>query len=277
MNVTASLLKNVVLKINNMTQGWIKLHRKITEHWLYQEKRTFSKFEAWQDLLLHTNHAPNKFIIKGELISLDAGQSARSQVTLATTWNWSRKKVSNFLKLIEKDQMISLKTTKNTSIITIVNWQTYQENDQKKSSQTNTKSTSYKQHGTSKEHQKNIEGTSEEHRKHINKNDKNEKNVNNEKNHHQSLKNDDDDFIKLIDIEKLKKEYPSINVLKELQDVEKKISGRAVSSPENYVRQCLNNIVQKRNISAVKSTEYKHFEGSDYDEVPDGVKIVKFG
>lgn len=193
MNVTASLLRNVVLKIRTMAQGWIKLHRKITEHWLYQEKRTFSKFEAWQDLLLHTNHAPNKFIIKGDLISLDAGQSARSQVTLATTWNWSRKKVSNFLKLLEKDQMICLETTKNTSVITIVNWQTYQENDQKKSSQTNSKSTSYKQHGTSKEHQKNItstseehqkniEGTSEEHQKNTNKNDKNIKNDNNVKN-----------------------------------------------------------------------------------------------
>jgi len=260
-----------------MNQGWIKLHRKITEHWLYQEKRTFSKFEAFQDLLLHTNHAPNKFIIKGELISLEAGQSARSQVTLAQTWNWSRKKVSNFLKLLEKDQMITLKTTKNTSILTIVNWQTYQENDQKKNRKTDLKSISYKEQGTSEEHQKNIERTSEEHQKHINKNDKNNKNVNNEKNHHQAEKNDDDDLISLIDIEKLKKEYKGIDVLKELQEIEKKISGQKISVPENYVRQCLNNMLQKRKIAAASTDDYRHFDDSDYmSGIPTGIKVVTF-
>ena len=30
--------------------GWIKIHRSITNHWLYTEKRVFSKFEAWNDI-----------------------------------------------------------------------------------------------------------------------------------------------------------------------------------------------------------------------------------
>lgn len=261
-----------------MNQGWIKLHRQITDHWLYKEKRVFSKFEAWQDLLLHTNHAPNKFFMKGQLIALEAGQSARSQVTLSKNWKWSRKKVSNFLKLLEKDQMILLETTKNTSIITIVNWKTYQQNDQKKNNQTTSKPKSYKQQGTSEAHQKNITGTSEAHQKHINKNEKNEKNVNNEKNHHQAVKNDDDDFLSKINIEKLKKEYPHLDIIKELQEIEKKISGRPVSVPENYVRQCLNNIVQKKKIVAVASDDYRHFDPDvDYAaSVPDSAEMISF-
>ena len=162
--------------------------------------------------------------------------------------------------------MITLKTTKNTSILTIVNWQTYQENDQKKNRKTDLKSISYKE-----------QGTSEEHQKHINKNDKNNKNVNNEKNHHQAEKNDDDDLISLIDIEKLKKEYKGIDVLKELQEIEKKISGQKISVPENYVRQCLNNMLQKRKIAAASSDDYRHFDDSDYmSGIPTGIKVVTF-
>jgi len=49
-------------------RGWIKLHRKIQEHWLYQEKRKFSRFEAWIDLLMMMNHEDSKVILGNEII-----------------------------------------------------------------------------------------------------------------------------------------------------------------------------------------------------------------
>ena len=245
-----------------MTQGWIKLHRKITEWEWYTDGNTFRVF---LHLILNANHKQKRY--KG--IVIERGQLLTGRKSLANALDLTERQVrtaiNKLIKSNEITQKTASKTTKSGSIITICKYDSYQ--DQKEQSdQENDQET------TKKRPRNDQQATT-------NKNDKNEKNVNNEKNHHQSQKNDDDDFIKLIDIEKLKKEYPSINVLKELQDVEKKISGRAVSSPENYVRQCLNNIVQKRNISAAKSTDYhyKHFEGSDYDEVPSGVKIVKFG
>jgi len=203
-----------------MAKGWIKLHRQITEHWLYKENRIFSKFEAWQDILLHVNHAPNKFIVKGELISLDAGQTARSQVTLTKKWKWSRKKVSNFLKLLEKDHMIMVKTTKNTTVITVVNWQAYQEKEPKKDMKTTLESKSYEEQGTSEEHRKHIESTSKEHQKHINKNVKNNKN---EKNERENLSTQD--FNKNLKKNNLTKKITAESVSDELKQFYKTENG----------------------------------------------------
>ena len=53
--------------------GWIKLHRSIHNHWIYKEKRKFSKFEAWIDLLLLVNHKDNTFLLGNELTRCKRG------------------------------------------------------------------------------------------------------------------------------------------------------------------------------------------------------------
>ena len=58
--------------------GWIKIHRSITNHWLYTEKRVFSRFEAWNDILLTVNYTDAKTIIKGSLYEVKRGQSILS-------------------------------------------------------------------------------------------------------------------------------------------------------------------------------------------------------
>lgn len=108
-----------------MSKGWIALNREITNHWIW-DSEPYSKGQAWVDLLLHTNHTEAKIYIKGTLIELERGQQARSQVTLANEWKWSRDKVKRFLKLLEKDGMIKQKTSQLTSIVTICNYKEYQ-------------------------------------------------------------------------------------------------------------------------------------------------------
>jgi len=106
--------------------GWIKLNREITKHWIWQEE-AFTKAQAWVDLLLWTNHAPTKKLIKGQLIHVDRGQQLRSEVTLAEQWKWSRGKVRRFLKALENESMIVQRTNNVTSIITISNYNDYQD------------------------------------------------------------------------------------------------------------------------------------------------------
>lgn len=55
-------------------KGWIALHRNIRDHWVYQEKRVFSKYEAWLDLLMDANHQNNKFLFDGQLIEVNRGE-----------------------------------------------------------------------------------------------------------------------------------------------------------------------------------------------------------
>ena len=110
----------------NNQYGWITLNRKITSHWVWNCE-PYSKAHAWLDLLLYANHSDTKIILKGVLIELKRGQQARSQVTLAEQWGWSRDKVKRFIKTLENDGMISHQTSQLTSIITIYNYASFQD------------------------------------------------------------------------------------------------------------------------------------------------------
>ena len=139
--------------------GWIKLHRKIQEHWLWQDK-PFDKRSAWIDMLLMANHDYNKFLLGNELVEVERGSFITSEVKLAERWGWSRTKVRNFLQLLINDRMIEKKSDNRKTILTIENYNDYQYSE------------------TAKEQQKNSEKTAEEQRKNTNNNDNNDNNKN---------------------------------------------------------------------------------------------------
>lgn len=134
-----------------MSKGWIKLHRDIQDHWLYGEKRTFSKYEAWLDLVMRANHRPNKIVLGNELIEVETGQLITSLRKLGEQWSWSNTKVNHFLTLLSNDGMITYKKDTKKTLITIVKYELYSGNETKKR--------------THKEH----ENDTEETQKHTNK------------------------------------------------------------------------------------------------------------
>jgi hypothetical protein len=106
--------------------GWIKLHRGIKTHWIYTDKRKFSRFEAWIDILLTVNYAPAKTMIKGKLIEIKRGQSILSLDSWANNWNWDKSSVRRFLELLKKDGMIQLENETVTTRLTVCNYDSYQ-------------------------------------------------------------------------------------------------------------------------------------------------------
>ena len=243
-----------------MNQGWIKLHRALMDWEWYDDIITRGIFIH---CLLRANHTDTNW--RG--IELKRGQFVTSLKHLAEENGISVQTLRTHLKRLKSTRELTIKSTNKNSIITVCKYESYQSEKSEANTQTNTQANKQL---TSNQQATNIQLTTD-------KNDKNNKNVNNEKNHHQAEKNDDDDLISLIDIEKLKKEYKGIDVLKELQEIEKKISGQKISVPENYVRQCLNNMLQKRKIAAASSDDYRHFDDSDYiSGIPTGIKVVTF-
>jgi hypothetical protein len=107
--------------------GWIKLHRCITNHWLYTENRVYSKYEAWMDILLNVNFASAKVLIKGKLYDVKRGQSILSMESWGKRWNWDKSKVRRFMDLLQKDSMIVLKTDNTTTHLTVCNFESYQD------------------------------------------------------------------------------------------------------------------------------------------------------
>jgi hypothetical protein len=119
-------------------KGWVAIHRSIRDHWLYQEKRVFSKYEAWLDLVMDANHKQNKFVFDGKLVEVERGQKITSIRQLSERWRWSRTKVTDFLILLEKDGMLVRKSDSKKTVITIVNYDIYQNQDNKKSHSSDT-------------------------------------------------------------------------------------------------------------------------------------------
>lgn len=108
--------------------GWISLHRKIQDHWLFPTTRQFTDFEAWIDILMEVNHDENKCNIGSQLYYIKAGESLKSLDTWSKRWNWNKSKTRRFLNLLQKDNMIELKNETKTTRLTVCNYDSYQKN-----------------------------------------------------------------------------------------------------------------------------------------------------
>ena len=134
-------------------EGWIKLHRKMTEWEWYKDKNTKTLFIH---LLLTANHAPKKW--KGQLI--ERGQLITSINHLSKELDLSIQQIRNTLKKLKSTNEITIKSTNKNSVITIEKYDIYQINDFESNKQNNT--------------QTNIQTTR---KPTTNKNIKNEKNI----------------------------------------------------------------------------------------------------
>lgn len=156
-----------------MADGWICLHRKICDHWLW-DKKPFSEGQAFVDILLMANYKEKKFRLGNEVVSADSGTIVTSQVKLSERWGWGRKKVSSFLKALESDGMIiTISDNKRTKII-VVNYNAYQEFGNSNDISSNSNITGISDGiGKKQEHQRNSKGTSTEHHRNTNNKENN--------------------------------------------------------------------------------------------------------
>lgn len=111
-------------------QGWIKLHRCICNNPIWTEEK-FNRGSAWVDLILMANHEDKKVLFDGGLIECKRGQKITSIRKLSERWKWSRDKTKRFLDLLQSDGMISYKTDHKKTIINIVNYNVYQDREEK--------------------------------------------------------------------------------------------------------------------------------------------------
>lgn len=106
-----------------MSEGWIKIDRRIQEHWIFQDSW---RLKNWLDLIMMVNHKENKILINGTLFTCKRGETLRSIHTLSVRWKCSKSKVRRFLELLRKDDMIRLTNEIKTTRITICKYDTYQ-------------------------------------------------------------------------------------------------------------------------------------------------------
>ena len=105
-------------------EGWVKIHRSIFEHWVWEEPA--SRGQAWVDLVLMVNHKKNKALVNGHLVTVNRGEHITSYKKLAKRWGWGERTVRTFLNTLEKDGMIARESTHAGTRIKLVNYDYYQ-------------------------------------------------------------------------------------------------------------------------------------------------------
>lgn len=108
-----------------MKEGWICIYRAIEEDPMYFAE-PFTRMQAFIDLILITNHERTVFFKRGIKITVERGQTVRSEDELALRWKWSRGKVRRFLLELENDTKIVQQKTRLCNCISIVNYDKYQ-------------------------------------------------------------------------------------------------------------------------------------------------------
>lgn len=83
-----------------LSSGYIKWWRKVTEKWYWptNEKRPFTRYEAWMDMALNLAQGTDTDRLK-------RGQFETSYSFLAKRWTWPRSKVRRFLAKLSKDEI----------------------------------------------------------------------------------------------------------------------------------------------------------------------------
>lgn len=107
-------------------EGWIKIHRKIVDNWIFNND---AYFHAWIVILMTVNYDKNKTFIHGEILDCDRGQSLLSLNSWASKFgrNWTVQKTRTFFSLLKKDEMINIEGLHQTTRLTVLNYETYQD------------------------------------------------------------------------------------------------------------------------------------------------------
>lgn len=104
-----------------MHRGGIFLLRKIRLNPLWQDK-PFTQGQAWVDMLLQANHKDADVLYRHDIYHIKRGQFIRTERDLAGDWGWSRSKVTRFLNLLRRCNMIVTETAPKANLITISNY-----------------------------------------------------------------------------------------------------------------------------------------------------------
>lgn len=100
--------------------GWIKLYRDIMDSPLY---RNAARFKLFVTLLLLAQHDDDS----GGAIELKRGQLLTSLSRLCATTSLTPKQVRCALSALERDEYIKIYATNKYSIVTVCNYDSYQE------------------------------------------------------------------------------------------------------------------------------------------------------
>lgn len=111
-----------------MKQGYVKLYRKTLQNPVVMKDA--DHFAVWGYLLLKATHQEYTTLFGGKPIILKSGQLVTGRKKIARETGVEEHKVDRILKLFKSAHQIEQQAERYGSIITILNWDTYQNSEQ---------------------------------------------------------------------------------------------------------------------------------------------------
>ena len=124
-------------------EGWIKIHRKILENPIICKDSDY--LAVWIYLLLNATHKEIPALFKGKKIILQKGQLITGRKSMASQLKISESKIFRIINDYKSEQQIEQQTSNKNSLITILNWDKYQQIEQQNEQQMNNKRTTNEQ------------------------------------------------------------------------------------------------------------------------------------
>ena len=124
-------------------EGWIKLHRKLLDNPVTMKDT--DHLAVWIYLLLNASHNEHPALFKDEKITLKPGQLITGRKSIALALHIDESKVERILKSLKSEQQIEQQTSSKNRLISITNWEFYQQSEQQNEQQVNNKRTTSEQ------------------------------------------------------------------------------------------------------------------------------------
>lgn len=124
--------------------GWWKFHRQMFENPVVNKDSEY--FYVWCWILTYAAYEEKRVLFDGQDIILEKGQLLTTTKHIATSLNINESKVNRILKKLKNEKQIDKQTSSRNTLITVLNWNLYQESDKQNDEQvTNKRQTSEEQ------------------------------------------------------------------------------------------------------------------------------------
>lgn len=107
-------------------RGLYTISRAVFDHPAFKQE-PFTEREAWVWLIGEAQWKNNRKRINGQIVELERGQLSHSIRFLSIRWDWSISRVNRFLKRLKTETMIETENETGQNVITICNYETYQD------------------------------------------------------------------------------------------------------------------------------------------------------
>ena len=110
-----------------MHRGYIPIWRKLFDHPFWTEKRSFSRAEAWIDILSNTHYLdePKRRLIKNQVVIQNYGEAIMSTRYCGERWGWHKTQVLRFFDTLRQMEQIETKCDHNVNKIIVINFAIY--------------------------------------------------------------------------------------------------------------------------------------------------------